>query len=113
MSVIDIEVGMLHVRADEEDRSHVQLLLDAAEESAAEFLNRSFYADSESRDAAVLAGTAGSDPIVITKTIVAACLLIMGSLYANREDVVVGTIASELPMGSRFLLTPLRIGLGV
>ncbi|MNC83029.1 hypothetical protein D3C75_1368070 [compost metagenome] len=51
--------------------------------------------------------------MVCNKQIKAACLLILGHLYANREDVVIGTIATELPKGSVALLTPHRIGWGV
>lgn len=36
----------------------------------------------------------------------AAALLIIGHLYENREAVVVGTIATELPMGVEMLLAP-------
>lgn len=51
--------------------------------------------------------------ILANKAIQAACLLILGHLYENREDAVTGTIATELPMGSRSLLMPYRIGMGV
>lgn len=113
MSVIDIDVAMRHCRAEEGDRADVLLKLEAAEESAALFLNRSFYPDAESLAAAVLADTAGDDPIIITKAITAACLLILGNLYANREDVVVGINVFDLPQGSRSLLSPYRVSLGV
>lgn len=113
MSVISIDVAMQHCRAEEADRDDVQLKLDAAEESAALYLNRSFYADSLALKEAVLAGTAGEDPMIITKSITAACLLILGNLYANREDVVVGVSVSDLPQGSRSLLSPYRVSLGV
>lgn len=113
MSVIDIDVAMHHCRADEADRSDVLLKLEAAEESAAAYLNRSFYADADALAAAVLDGTAGEEPMVINKAITAACLLILGNLYANREDSVVGVSVSELPQGSRSLLHPYRVSLGV
>jgi hypothetical protein len=113
MNAISTDEAMRHLRAEEDDRAHVELLLAAAEDSATQFLNRCFYADELSLAAAVSDGSAGNTPIVINPSIRAACLLIAGSLYANREDVVVGTISSELPMGSRSLLTPYRIGWGV
>ncbi|MFJ3487733.1 head-tail connector protein [Pseudomonas sp. NPDC090202] len=113
MSVIDIAVAMKHCRAEEVDLDDVQLKLDAAEETAAAYLNRSFYADSDALDAAVLDGSAGEEPMVINKSITAACLLILGNLYANREDNVVGVSVAELPQGSRSLLSPFRVGLGV
>ena len=113
MSVIDIEVAMRHCRAEEADREHVQLLLDAAENSASQFIQRQFYADADNLAAAVLDCSAGDEPMVIEKSIVAACLLILGSLYANREDVIVGVSTTDLTLGSRALLSPYRVHLGV
>ena len=51
--------------------------------------------------------------LVVNKAIEAACLLKLGHLYANREEVVTGTIATELPLTSKSLLAPYRIGMGV
>lgn len=113
MTVIPVDVAMQHLRAESEDQDYVVLVLEAAEDSASQFLNRRFYADADALASAVLAGDAGADPILINPSIRAACLLIAGNLYGNREDVVVGTISSELPMGSKSLLMPYRIGLGV
>lgn len=113
MNAISTDVAMQHLRADDDDREHVELLLSAAEDSAAQFINRRFYGDADSLAAAVIEGTAGADPILINPSIRAACLLILGHLYANREDVVLGGGSSELPLGSRSLLTPYRVGMGV
>ncbi|OQR30262.1 hypothetical protein BWR59_17025 [Pseudomonas sp. Bc-h] len=113
MNAIPTDQGMQHLRADDDDRDYVELLLSAAEDSAAQFMNRRFYADPDLLGEAVLDGTAGVDPIVINPSVRAACLLILGSLYSNREDVVVGAGSTELPLGSRSLLTPYRIGMGV
>ncbi|WP_296187886.1 head-tail connector protein [Pseudomonas sp. UBA1879] len=113
MNAISTDVAMQHLRADDDDREYVDLLLAAAEDTAAQFMNRRFYGDADALAGAVLDGTAGADPIVINPSVRAACLLILGHLYANREDVVVGGGAGEIPMGSRSLLTPYRVGLGV
>ncbi|MBA1296569.1 phage gp6-like head-tail connector protein [Pseudomonas lurida] len=51
--------------------------------------------------------------MVTNKAIEAACLLKLGHLYANREEVVVGTTGTELPLTSKSLLAPYRIGMGV
>lgn len=51
--------------------------------------------------------------IVINAAITAACLLKLGHLFANREDVVVGGTAVELPQASKSLLMPYRIRMGV
>jgi hypothetical protein len=51
--------------------------------------------------------------IVINPAIQAACLLKLGHLFANREEVVTGTIATELPLASTSLLMPYRVRMGV
>lgn len=158
MPVIDIDVAMQHLRAEDEDRILVEAQLGAAEEQASQYMQRRFYADQAALDAALATVPAAiasiraryeqaestiefiplqDDPfgslerasrafadaraaiemvargIVINDAIRAACLLSLGHLYANREDVVTGTITAELPMGSRWLLGPYRTGLGV
>ncbi|MDD2054176.1 head-tail connector protein [Pseudomonas putida] len=113
MNVIPTDEAMRHLRAEEEDRAGVELYLAAAEDSAAQFMNRRFFVDDAAMAAAVLGGSAGERPILINQSIRAACLLILGSLFENREDVVIGGGVSELPLGSRTLLTPYRIGWGI
>lgn len=51
--------------------------------------------------------------MVVNPAIQAACLLKLGHLFANREEVVTGTIATELPLASQHLLMPYRIRMGV
>lgn len=51
--------------------------------------------------------------MVLNPAIQAACLLKLGHLFANREEVVTGITATELPVASRHLLTPYRIRMGV
>jgi hypothetical protein len=51
--------------------------------------------------------------IVVNGLIQAGILLIFGHLYANREDVVAGATVADLPQGSKHLLQPYRVGLGV
>jgi len=113
MRLITIEQARQHCRADSADDAMLELYGGAAEEAAQEFLNRKVFPDAASMAAAVLAGTAGCDPIVVTDAIRAAVLLTLGHLYANRENVVTGTIVSEMKEGTRSLLWPYRIGLGV
>ena len=157
MPVIDIEVAMQHLRAEEDDRALVKAQLGAAEEQASQYMQRRFYADQAALDGALAtvpaaittrarldAALAAIDPlgqvddrqgardratqafadaraavemvargIVINDAIQAACLLALGHLYANREDVVAGVSLTELPMNSRWLLSPYRTGLAV
>ena len=56
-------------------------------------------------DAVVGYGAASEVPAAIRSAI----LLLVGNLYANRESVVTGTIASKLPMSAEFLLSPFRM----
>lgn len=158
MPVIDIETAMQHLRAEDDDRPLVLAQLGAAEEMASQYMQRRFYADQASLDAALadvpvaitstrsrydaalvaaqsivliedrqgaIARAAGAfadaraevemvaNGRVINDAIQAACLLALGHLYANREDVVVGVSVTELPMNSRWLLNPYRTGMGV
>ena len=113
MSVISLTIARHHLRDPDDDDEYLVLLIEAAEGQAMDYLNRRFYADQQALDEAVAADDAGESPMVCNKQIKAACLLILGHLYANREDVVIGTIATELPQGSKALLTPHRIGWGI
>ncbi|WP_313489172.1 head-tail connector protein [Stutzerimonas nitrititolerans] len=113
MPVIDMSIAREHLRDPEDDEAYLVALLSAAEDRAAHYLNRRFFGDVHEMEAAVANGTAGDRPIIINPSITAACLLILGHLYANREDVVTGTIATDLPMGSQALLTPYRVGWGI
>lgn len=111
--IVSLEQAIAHLRADAgvEDEQ-VTLYLSAAIEQAQEYLNRKVYEDAAAMAAAVLAGEAGDDPMLANDSIRAAVLLICGHLYAHREDVGPTTLG-ELPMGSRELLRPFRVGWGV
>lgn len=45
---------------------------------------------------------------VIPQQLIGAALMLCGHLYNNREAVVTGTISTELPLGIKFMLDPLR-----
>ena len=49
------------------------------------------------------------DGMVVNEAIKAAVLLIVGSLYAQREDVVVGVSVAQLPNGAEWLLQPYKV----
>lgn len=49
------------------------------------------------------------DGMVVNEAIKAAVLLIVGSLYVQREDVVVGVSVAQLPNGAEWLLAPYRV----
>ncbi|MDQ2139582.1 head-tail connector protein [Alcaligenaceae bacterium B3P038] len=113
MALVEMAQVKAHLRVDEDyPDDQLAIYVGAAEEQAQEFLNRRVYATAEMLAAAVLANIAGSDPMVVNDSIRAAILLILGHLHANREAVT-SHQTYELPMGSRSLLWPFRVGLGV
>lgn len=112
--LIDLPTAKLHLRIDGSDEDVIlALYIGAAEQSALDYIGRQVYADADTLAAAVLAGTGGTSPIVVNDAIKAAILLILGHLYANRENVATGFSVAELPMGARSLLQPCRTGMGV
>ena len=112
--LVDTATARLHLRVDgTQDDTLIALWLGAAQEAAMQHLNRNVYADSAALAAAMLDGTAGSDPMVVNDMIKAAVLLTLGHLYANRESVNTGSTATALPRGVDDLLQPFRIGMGV
>ena len=105
--LLDLATVKLHLRVDDAaEDALIGVYATAAEEFAMQFLGRTVYADATAQGT----DTAG---IVINPAIQAALLLICGHLYANREDVVVGVSATQLPNGAQYLLQPYRIGMGV
>ena len=99
MSIVTLAEAKLHLRVDGADEDTlIQTYLDAAEAAAAQYLNRALYASDVGTD---LTG------LVMTKDIKVAVLLQVGAFYADREDLV------EMPTGSRVLLNPYRIEMGV
>lgn len=51
--------------------------------------------------------------MVVNDQIKAAALLILGHLYANREEVVTAVTVEKLPMGAQSLLRPFRVTPGL
>jgi uncharacterized phage protein (predicted DNA packaging) len=111
--MLDLDYVKLHLRADGDDEDAlIALYSDAAEATAIHHMNRAVYTDQAALDAAIADETVGSNPIVLTSNMRVAMLLIVGHLYANREDVGAGAMA-ELPMGSRYLLEQHRVTPGL
>lgn len=66
-----------------------------------------------SRDDAVrIVFNTGPTPELVPLLVKAAMMLILGTLYERRESVIVGTIATELPLNVQDLLQPFRLGMG-
>ena len=99
MSIVTLAEAKLHLRVDgAEEDTLIQSYIDAAESAAQQYLNRALYETSAGTD------TTG---LVMTKDVKVAVLLQVGAFYADREDLV------EMPTGSRVLLNPYRIEMGV
>ena len=101
MSIVTLAEAKLHLRVEIDETAEdtlIQSYIDAAESAAAQYLNRALYASDVGTDATGL---------VMTKDIKVAVLLQVGAFYADREDLV------EMPTGSRVLLNPYRIEMGV
>ena len=111
--LLDLATAKLHLRVDgNAEDTLITLYLQAAQDSAEQFLNRTVYADQDALDAALLIDE-DDDGIVVNASIEAAVLLITGHLYLSREDVAVGVSVAQLPSGSERLLMPYRINMGV
>lgn len=101
MAKIDLAAAKLHLRVTESDED----TLIAAWIAAA-------YSNVEGRIFRKVYDTGATIPeedtsgIHVNEAINAAVLLIVGHLYANREDVITGATSMAMPMGSEFLITP-------
>lgn len=106
MAIITLEQAKLHLRVDaSEEDAHILLLIGAAQEQAEGYLNRKVYeADSEVKPE-------DERPLVANFSIRAAMLLMIGDLYAGREDQYAA--GNQFPQASRRLLDPYRIRQGV
>jgi hypothetical protein len=101
--LLDLPTVKLHLRVDDAtEDALIGVYVTAAEEFAMQFLGRTIYADATAQGS-------DADGIVINPAVQAALLLIVGHLYANREDVVVGASVSALPHGADCLLQPYKV----
>lgn len=100
MAKVDLFTACSHLRVDGDDENELIMgLVSAAYKAVEGRIFRRIYAEADEIP------EGDTDSIVADDAINAAVLLIVGHLFANREDVVL-TQASALPMGSEFLLTP-------
>lgn len=112
MTLIDLPTAKRHLRVtDPDEDALIQLYAEAAELHAVQFLGRNVYLTQEAMDTA--AEPVENSPILVNSAIKAAILLILGSLFVNREDVITGVSAVALPNGAQYLLQPYRYGMGV
>lgn len=112
--LLTLDQARNHLRAQGlDDDDDLTLKISAVGLMAQEYTGRQIYPTQDDLDAAVAAGTAGDSPMVVTDLVRLALLLMLGTAYENRSDVVVGGTPYELPNGSRRFLEPYRKGMGV
>lgn len=101
MAVVTLDEAKAHLRVDgTEEDADITLKLAAAEDAAAQFLNRPLpWADA--------AGT----EVPVPASVKAAILLMLGDLYSNREGGVFGTIHTVNPTVERLLWPHRRLSL--
>lgn len=80
-----------------------QALTDATEQAAATQAAEYAYLRAQ------VAYRQAMDGMVVNDTIKSAVLLIVGHLYANREDVVAGVSVAQMPNGAEWLLQPYKV----
>lgn len=126
MTIVSIDAALEHLRADSDDTADIQRKIDAAVEIAEQYIGRRIYADKvaakEARAQALIdlalepvdasdcyELTMQSRAIANNPAIEISVLLILGTLYAHREDVVVGASVAELPIAATHRLQPYRV----
>lgn len=126
MTIVSIDAALEHLRADSADTADIQRKIDAAVEIAEQYIGRRIYADKvaakEARTQALIdlalepvdasdcyELTMQSRAIATNPAIEISVLLILGTLYAHREDVVVGASVAELPIAATHRLQPYRV----
>lgn len=92
--MIDLPLVKTHLRVDGDDDD---LLISAYIDAAVEYVQQHC-------DRRIAESPEGPEQMALTNDVKQAILLLVGHWYANREDVVTGTIASQLPMGVHALL---------
>jgi hypothetical protein len=114
MALVTLLQAKEHLRVDSNDEDGlIQTYLQAAEKLCVSFLNRNVYESDAAMQTAMLDMEAGDHPMVVDDLIRSAVLLVAGHLYANREEVITGTIATRMPVGAEYLLMPHRKCMGV
>ncbi len=127
--LIPIHVAMAHLYADDADLEQVERKLAAAVVIAENYMGRKLYATHDDLQSAQTQASLERKQlvydddeiyqhklaelnkqirgVVINSAIETAILLILGTLYAYREDVAAGV--AELPMSAKFHLQPYRV----
>ncbi|WP_312723978.1 head-tail connector protein [Stutzerimonas kunmingensis] len=103
MAVLTLEEIKAHLRVDgSAEDAQLLAISEAAQDYATQYLGRS----------AIPWNDDAGNPVPVPASVRAAILLVVGDLYENREDNVIGTIVGRIGAIER-LLHFYRVGLGV
>lgn len=109
--MLELDIIKQHVRL-EPDETEDDALLDTYAAAAASLVEnktgRTLYATTSAVPVDDDGVVTDDHALVLNDDLVTAMLLLIGTWYANRESVVVGSISSELPMGVKALIEPYR-----
>lgn len=113
VELVTLEQAKAHLRVTHShEDGDIQLKLNAATRMAIAYLDRDVFESQTAADAACAAGTSRPMPLLVDDPdmdmVRAGILLTLGDLFANREEVITGTIATQLPTGVKACLRPLR-----
>lgn len=99
-ALVSLEHAKAHLRVmhDEED-ADISLKLSASIKACESFIERKLCTSAQELQDAL---AAGKRAVLVDDLINAGILLMLGHLYANRESVVTGTIATEIPQGAEY-----------
>lgn len=114
MALIEIGLAKRHLRVRTDvDNDLIAFYLMAAQAAAEAFLGARLCITEDARAQMVAAGASPEGVLVAGADVKAAVLLTLGSLYEQREDLVIGQSVAKLPRGAEALLWPHRVDVGV
>lgn len=117
MSYVELDLAKAHLAVfHNADDALIQQCIDAAEQYAADFMNRPAIRDDQPSpwNISNIDVEEGSSEVIaaVPASVVQAILMMTANNYNNRESIVTGTIVAKNPMADAMLHMH-RVGLGV
>ena len=104
VSIADVTNHLRIDIANGEDTTYITTLITAAVTTVSNDIGRELYPPNEVFDA-----SSHPNAIPFANALKVASLLLIGTWYENRESVITGISAQELPMAYKMLIRPYRI----